>query len=151
MGLTPNEVDMGRLPRLPVAILERPKAGGNRSLNRDHLAYCNLARDRQQRAYDIARQQHALTVTRIERWNSALAAGLRKTPTYAGGQRIWAYSPAATIRQDATKDTGDKVLETKLSYLDGTVQISCGGSRRRCGAVESAPDGDQTPIPGSPR
>ena len=34
----------------------------HQNLDRDQLAYCNLARERQQRAYELVREQHALTV-----------------------------------------------------------------------------------------
>ena len=79
-GLAPNEVHMGRLPRLPLTIFERAGVAGHQSLARDHLAYCDLATDRQQRAYDILREHHALTVARMNRRNSALADALRPVP-----------------------------------------------------------------------
>ena len=37
-GLAANEVHMGRLPRLPLAIIERTGVAGHQSLARDHLA-----------------------------------------------------------------------------------------------------------------
>ena len=49
-GLASNEVHMGRLPRLPLAIFERTGVAGHQSLVRHHLAYCDLATDRQQHA-----------------------------------------------------------------------------------------------------
>ena len=52
-GLAPNEVLMGRLVRLHFTIFERTGVAGHQSLARDHLAYCDLATDRQQRAHDI--------------------------------------------------------------------------------------------------
>ena len=45
-GLAPNEVHMGRLPRLPLTIFERTGVFGHQSLARDHLAYFDLATDR---------------------------------------------------------------------------------------------------------
>ena len=63
-GLTSNEVHMGRLPRLPLRIFERTGVAGHQSLARDHLAYCDLATDCQQRAYDIVREHHALSFSR---------------------------------------------------------------------------------------
>ena len=50
-SLAPNEVHMSRLPRLPLTIFERAGVAGLQSLARDRLAYCDLAADRQQRAY----------------------------------------------------------------------------------------------------
>ena len=61
----PNEVRMGRLPRLPLTIFQRTGVFGYQSLARDHLAYCDLATDRQQRAYDIVREHEFLA------WNVA--------------------------------------------------------------------------------
>ena len=40
-GLAPNEVHMGRLPRLPLTVFERTGVAGHQSLARDHLAYCD--------------------------------------------------------------------------------------------------------------
>ena len=64
-GLAPNEVHMGRLSRLPLTVFERTGVAGHQSLARDHLAYCDLATDRQQRANDIVRKHHALTASRL--------------------------------------------------------------------------------------
>ena len=66
-GLAPNEVYMGRLPRLPLTVFERTGVAGRQSLARDHLAYCELATDRQQRANDIVRKHLALTISRVNR------------------------------------------------------------------------------------
>ena len=84
-SLAPNEVHMGRLPHLPLTIFERTGVFGHQSLARDHLAYCDLATDRQQRAYDIVREHHALTVSRVERRNGALSDALYAVPKFAGG------------------------------------------------------------------
>ena len=45
-GLAPNEIRMGRLPRLPLTVFERKGVAGHQSLAHDHLAYCDLATDR---------------------------------------------------------------------------------------------------------
>ena len=45
-GLTPKEVHMGRLRRLPLTTFERTGVAGHQNLARDHLAYCDLATDR---------------------------------------------------------------------------------------------------------
>ena len=50
---------------------DRSGVVGHQSLARDHLAYCDLATDRQKRANDIVRAHHALTVSRVNRRNSA--------------------------------------------------------------------------------
>ena len=114
-GLAPNEVHMGRLPRLPLTIFERTGVFGHQSLARDHLAYCYIATDRQQRAYDIVREHHALTVSRVERRNSALSDALRAVPKFTVGGWVRVYNTAITIRQGAKTDTDAKVLKAKLS------------------------------------
>ena len=64
-GLAPNEVHIGRLPRLLLATFDRSYGGAHQSLDLNHLAHCDLARERQQRAYELVREQHALTVARV--------------------------------------------------------------------------------------
>ena len=98
-GLAPNEVHIGRLPRLPLTIFERSYGNGHQSLDRDQLAYCDLARDRQRRAYEIVREQHALTIARVNGRNSALSDALLRRPKYTAGGWVWIYITAATIRQ----------------------------------------------------
>ena len=64
-GLAPDQVHIGRLPRLPLTVFERSYDSAHQSLDCDQLAYCDLARDRQRRAYEIVREQHALTIARV--------------------------------------------------------------------------------------
>ena len=98
---------MGRLDRLGIF--------SRQSSARDHVAYCDLATDRQQHAYDIVREHHALTVSRVERHNSALSDALRAVPKFVVGGWVWVYNTAVTIRQGAKTDTGAKALKAKLS------------------------------------
>ena len=114
-GLAPNEVHMGRLPRLPLTIFENRNWGGHQSLDRDIIAYCDLAADRQRRSYNIVREQHAITVSRIERRNAALLNAFNKIPAYTPGGWVWVYNTAATIRQGAQKGTDARVLKSKLA------------------------------------
>ena len=71
--------------------------------------------DRQQRAYDIVREHRALTVSRVERRNSALSDALRAVPKLAVGGWVWVCNSAATICQGTKTDTDAKVLKAKLS------------------------------------
>ena len=84
-GLAPNEFHMGRLPCPPLTMFERTGVFGNQRLARDHLAYCDLATNCQQRAYDIVCEHHSFTVSRVERRNSALSDALRAVPKFAVG------------------------------------------------------------------
>ena len=104
----------------------------------DHLAYCDLATDRQQRAYDIFREQHALTVSRVECRNSVLSDALRPVSKFAVGGWVSVYNTAATIRQGAKTDTDAKVLKAKLSlnWTDPYMVLAVGP-----GTAADAPDG----------
>ena len=120
-GLAPNEVHiMNRLPRLPLTIFEHHYARGHQSLARDHLEYCDLAADRQRRAYALVREQHALNVSRVERRNSALFDTLKQLSIYTIGGWVWVCNTTATICQGAKSGTEAKVLKEKLS-LNWTV------------------------------
>ena len=114
-GLAPNEVHMGRLPRLPVTVFERTGVAVHQSLARDHPAYCDLATDRQQRVNDIVRKDHAPTVSRVDRRNSALADALHPVPKFAVGGWAWVSNSDSNIRQGAKANTDAKVLKAKLA------------------------------------
>ena len=82
---------------------------------RDRLAYCDIATDRQQRAYDIVREHPALTVGSVNRRNSALSDARRPAPKFTVSGWTWVYNVVATIRQGAKPDTIAKVLKARLS------------------------------------
>ena len=137
-GLAPNEVHMGRLPRLPLTIFDRKGVVGHQSLARDHLAYCDLATDRQKRPNDIVRAHHALTVSRVNRKNSALGDALRPAPNFTVGGWAWVYNSASTIRQGVKANTDAKVLRAKLALnWTGPYKVLAVGP---CSAAET-PDG----------
>ena len=143
-GLAPDEVHMGSLPRLPLTIFERTGVFGHQSLARDHLAYCDLATDRQQRAYDIIRAHHALTVCRVERRNSALSDALRAVPKFVVDGWVWVYNTAATIRQGAKTDTDAKVLKAKLSInWTGPYKVLAVGPCTPADTPDGSPLGDK--------
>ena len=112
-GLAPNDVHMGRLPRITLTVFDRTGVVGHQSLARNHLAYCDLAIDRQKRVNDIVRTHHALTVSRVNHRNSALADALRQAPNFTVGGWAWIYSSASTIRQGVKANTDAKVLKAK--------------------------------------
>ena len=100
-----------------MTVFEQQYARGHQSLDRDHLEYCDLAADRQRRSHELVRAQHLLSVSRIERRNSALSDALNQLPVYATGGWVWVYNSESTIRQGARSGTDDKVLKAKLSLL----------------------------------
>ena len=64
-GFAPDEIHIGRLPRLRLVVFDRYYGGAHQNLNRDHLTYYDLVREGQHRAYKLVREQHALTVIRV--------------------------------------------------------------------------------------
>ena len=106
---------MGRLPRLSLTVFERTGVTGHQSLARDHLAYCDLATDRQQRANGVVRKHHALTISRVNRRNSALADALRPVPKFAMSGWAWVYNSVSTIFQGVKANTDAKVPKAKLA------------------------------------
>ena len=114
-GLATNEVHTGRLPRPALTVFDRSYGGGHESLDRDHLAYCDLARERQQHAYELVREQHALIVTRVNERNSTLSDTFLRLPNMWPAVGVWVCNTAATIRQGLHKGVDSKVLKEKLS------------------------------------
>ena len=104
---------MGRLPRLPLTVFDRTGVVGHQILALDHLAYCYLATDRRKRANDIVRAHHALTVSRVNRRNSALADSLRPARNFTVGGLAWVHNSVSTICQGVKANTDAKVLEAK--------------------------------------
>ena len=60
----------------PIAVFVRFYGGSHQSLECDHLAYRGLDRERQQSTCELVREQHALTVARVNMWNSTLLNAL---------------------------------------------------------------------------
>ena len=114
-GLAPIEVYMGRLPRLPLMVFERTGVAGHQSLAPDDLAYCDLATDRQQRADDIVRKHHPLTVYRVNRRHSAVTDAMRPAPKFVVGGWAWVYNSGSTIRQGVKANNDANVLKAKLA------------------------------------
>ena len=106
--LAPNEVHMNHAPCLLLSVFEHHYA-------RYHLEYWDLAADRKRRANALFREQHALTVSRVECRNSALSNAFKQLPTYTVGGWVWVYNTVATIRLGAEAGTDATVFKEKLS------------------------------------
>ena len=114
IGLAPNEVYMGRLPRLPLTAFDLSNIGGHQSLNRDRRACIDIATVRKQRAYRAVRELHVIYVSRLDRRNDPLMDALRLPSPFSVDGWAWIYNSGATIRQGARRRTDAIVL--KLSY-----------------------------------
>ena len=136
-GLAPNEIHLGRLPRLPLTVIERRGACGHQSLERDQLEYCDLARDRQRLAYRLVREHHAIESSRIARANHALSDVFHKRPLFTAGSWVWVYNSKLAARQSISdEDERERALKSKLSLnWTGPFKVL------RVGPCESAPDG----------
>ena len=115
-GLAPNEIHLGHFPRFPIAVLEHSPLAGNQSLDRDQLAYCDLVKERQLRAYRLVREHHAIVTSRLARSNEKLLDTFHKRPRYAVGDWAWVYSPEATLRKGSSPRTNASPLVSKLSF-----------------------------------
>jgi len=147
-GLAPNEIHIGRLPRLPLSVLEPDNIGGHQSLERDHLTYINLATDRQQRAYSPVLELYHITTSRLQRRNAPIMAALSASPPFTVGGWAWVYNSASTIRQGAKKDTDATVLKTKLSLnWNGPFKILAVGPAPASDTPDNHPPTRQTPLP----
>ena len=92
-----------------------PNIGDHHCLHQHHLTYWNLATKRQQRAYRLVREQHAVTASRLARRNNPVMNAQRLSPPYTVGGLAWVYNSAATIHQGTNKDTDTTMLKTTLS------------------------------------
>ena len=134
---------MGRLQRLPLTLFERTGVAGHQRLARDYLAYCDLATDRQQRANDIVRKHHALTVSRVNRPNSALADTLCPVRKFAMGGWAWVYNSASTIHQGVKANTDAKVLKAKVALSwTGPYKVLAVGPCSSVATPDGSPLGD---------
>ena len=96
-GSTPNEVHIGRYPRLPMTILEGRGAKDHQGLRRDQLDFLQLMRERQNRAYKLARKEDFLIKAKHKVANVKLNSIIRQRPNFAAGQWVWVYDDKSTI------------------------------------------------------
>ena len=111
-GLLPNEVHMGRLPRLPLTIFDRSGVTDHQSLARDHLAYCDLNANS---ASTISFARCMPLQFPVWNGNSALPDALRQAPNFVVSNLVWLHNTASTIRQGAKDGTDAKVFKTKIA------------------------------------
>ena len=133
--------DASRAP--PLAVFDRSYGDAHQNLDRNQLAYCDFARERQQRAYELVQEQQALTVARVNGRNSALSDALHRRPKYTAGGWVWVYNTAATIRQGLRKGADNKVLKEKISLnWTGPFKIIAVGPSSAAGTPDERPLGD---------
>ena len=87
-GLAPNEVHIGRYPRLPTTILEGRGARGHQGLRRDQLDFLQLMRERQNRVYELVRIEDFLIEAKHQAANEKLNSIFPRRPNFAAGQWV---------------------------------------------------------------
>ena len=88
-GLAPNEVHIGRYPRLPMTILEGRGVKGHQGLKQDQLGYLELMRDRQVKTYELVKEEDRLIKARHEANNKHLAELINRRPKFEVGDWVW--------------------------------------------------------------
>ena len=97
-GLAPNEILLGRMPRLPMTIIDECVVKGHTSEKQDQLLYLDIVRERQQRAFELVQGSHLIAMSKIQRSNTKkLLAILHKLPNFELGNWVCIYNPQATI------------------------------------------------------
>ena len=96
-GLAPNQVHIGRYPRLPLTILEGRGARGHQGLRADQREYLDLMFDRQKRAYQLVREEDQITKAKHRQNNEELDDVLHKRPKFEAGDWVFVYDDRSTI------------------------------------------------------
>ena len=133
--MAPNEAHLGRLPRLPLTVIERQGVSGHQGFQHDQLVFCDLARERQQLAYRLVREHQIIASSRVARANKDLSIVFHKKSLLSVGCWTWVYNSAMTAQQSRDKDD-EHGLKSKLS-LNSTGSFNI----LRAGPCDSAPDG----------
>ena len=71
-GLAPNEIHLGRMPRLPTTLIEECVVKGQRAITRP-TAVSRHVRERQQRAFELVQGSHLIAMSKIQRSNTKLS------------------------------------------------------------------------------
>ena len=92
-GLAPNEIHLGRMPRLPMTVIDECVVKGHTGEKQDQLLYLDIVRERQQRAFELVQESHLIAMSKIQRSNTKLLTILHKLPNFEVGKWVWIYNP----------------------------------------------------------
>ena len=97
-GLAPNEVHIGRYPRLPMTTLQGRGIKGHQGLKQDQLDSLELMRNRQVKAYLVQIQEEdGLIKARHEANNEHLAELVNRRPKFEVGDWVWVHDDKSII------------------------------------------------------
>ena len=112
-GLAPNEIHLGRMPRLIITIIEECVVKEHMGEKKDQLLHLDIVWERQQGAFEPVQESHLIAMSKIQRSNTKLFAILHKLPNFEVGNRVWIYNSQATVTQGVGEE--NLRLVTKLS------------------------------------
>ena len=115
-GLAPNEIHLGRMPRLPMTIIDECVVKRHTGEKQDQLLYLDIVRERQQRAFELVQESHLIDMSEIQRSNTKLLAILHKLLNFEVGNWVWIYNPQATVGQDVSEDNSHLVTKLSLNW-----------------------------------
>ena len=115
-GLAPNEIHLGRMPRLPMIIIDECAVKGFTGEKQDQPLYLDIVRERQQRAFELVQEGHLIAMSKIRRSNTKLLAILHKLPNFEGGNWVWIYNPQATVGQGVSENNAHLVTKLSLNW-----------------------------------
>ena len=61
-GLAPNEIHLGRMPRLPMTVIDECVVKGHTVKKQDQLLYLDIVRERQQRAFELVQESYLIAM-----------------------------------------------------------------------------------------
>ena len=115
-GLAPNEIHLGRMPRLPITAIDECVVKGHTGERQDQLLYLDIVRERQQRAFELVQESHLIAMSKIQRSNTKLLAILHKLPNFEVGNWVWTYNRQATIGRGGGEDSSQIVTKLSLNW-----------------------------------
>ena len=88
-GLALNEIHLGRIPRLPMSVIDECVVKGHTGKKQDQLLlYLDIVQERQQRAFELVQESHLIAMSKIQRSNTKLLAILHKLPNFEVGNWV---------------------------------------------------------------
>lgn len=96
-GLAPNDVHIGRYPRLSTTILQGSGVKGHQSAKRDQFEYLELMRDRQVCAYSLVREEDRLVKAKHQDASEDIDAIMNNRTKIKVSDRAWVYDDHSTI------------------------------------------------------
>ena len=145
MRSAPNEVHIGRYPRLPMTFLEGRGIRGHQGLRRNQLDFLQFVRERQSRAYELVRKEDFLIKAKHQPANEKLDSNFRQRPNFAAKQWVWVYDDKSTINgrgKHVLKAPADGSSHKSFALVSKLPHCWTGPYKALLVGPGKAPDGD---------